>query len=303
MTLVGTLKNIAYISLFIILTPLIPLIVGSIQAAYNRYVDPRAQVAVIPVKGVLYDSAYHIKHLHNYFKDDQIKAILLKIECPGSACGTGQAIFNEIMMLKKEYPKPVIAITENMCASGGYYIACAADHIIASPMALVGSIGVTCPYFFQLKDFVEQFKIKHVPLAAGTYKNTTNPFTQMTPEQQKMMQSVLDDEYEQFVEDVCKGRNLCPADAAIYGDGKILSGRQALKAGLVDELGSHSQAVAKVKEMANIGTDVKWIWPPSKSGFWAFFGSSDDETQSTLSICLHELCAVIESRYSNTLLH
>lgn len=303
MTLVGTLKNIAYIALFIILLPLIPLTVNAIQKLYNRYIDPRTQVAVIPVKGVLYDSGYHSKHLHNAFKDDHIKAILLKIECAGSASGTGYAIYNEIMTLKKEYPKPIIALVENICASGGYYIACSTDHIITSPAALVGSIGVTIPFFFQFKDFVEQFKIKYVPLATGDYKNTTNPFSDLTPQQKQMLQELLDDTYEQFVADVAQNRNLPTATASEWANGKIFTGRQALKLGLVDELGSSSQAVKAIKEKALIEGEIKWINAPSKS-IWSWFGGeNDDNDQSIFSSCVNEVCTVLETRYGNHVMH
>jgi len=303
MTLIGTLKNIGYIALFIILLPLIPLVVNSIQKLYNRYIDPRTQVAVMPIKGVLYDSGYYTKHLHQYFKDPQIKAILLKIECPGSASGTGNAIYNELVTLKKEYPKPVIVLVENVCASGGYYIACAADHIIASPAALIGSIGVACPYFFQFKDFIEQYKVKYVPLAAGEYKNTTNPFTEITPAQKKMMQGVLDDSYEQFVADVAQSRTIPVTTANEWANGKIFSGRQALQLHLIDELGSSSQALKAIKEKAMIEGEIKWVHAPSKTSFWALFGGdSDDTDQSVFSSCINEVCSVVESRYGNHLM-
>ncbi len=299
MTLIGTLKNIAYISLFIILLPLIPLIVGGIQQLYNRYIDPRSLVGVLPIKGVLYDSNYHTKQLNKFFKDDAIKAILLKVECPGSASGTGNAIYNELMELKKTYPKPVIALVENVCASGGYYIASAADYIIASPMALIGSIGVAMPYFFQLKEFAEYHKIKYLPLAAGDYKNSTNPFTEITPKQKQMLQSVLDDSYEQFAADIAERRNLTLDTKNEWANGKIFNGRQALALGLIDELGSSSQMMRVIKERAGITDDIKWISAPSRSGFWAtLFGESNDE-QTVLSLFAHECVTVLENRYSN----
>lgn len=299
MTLFGTLKNIAYIALFIILLPLIPLMVGGIQQLYNRYVDPRSQVGVLPIKGVLYDSNYYTKQLNRFFKDDSIKAILLKIECPGSASGTGQAIFNELMELKKVYEKPVIVLVENVCASGGYYIASAADHIIASPMALIGSIGVAMPYFFKLKEFAEYYKIKYIPLAAGEYKNSTNPFTEITPQQKQMLQSVIDDSYEQFATDIAERRNLSFDTKHTWANGKIFSGRQALKLGLIDELGSVTQAIKAIKQKSNITGDIKWIHAPSKIGIWALLGGESDDEQTLVSALAHECITIVESRYNN----
>jgi len=302
MTLVGTAKNIAYAFLFIIGLSLLPVLMTSISTLYNKYIEPRAQVAVIPIKGVLYDSATLVKHLHTYFKDPAIKAVLLKMECPGSAAATGEIIFHEIVALKAQYPKPVIVLVENVCASGGYYIATSADHIIASPMSLIGSVGVTFSYFFQLKDFIEQYKIKAVPLAAGDYKNTTNPFTELTAPQKQMLQELLNDDYEQFVSDVAQKRNLSVTTAPQWANGKIFTGRQALKLGLIDELGSWSNAIAAIKEKAMIETDIKWVHPPTKSGIWSFMGTDSDDNDNTIfARMMHEFCTVIESRYGNHL--
>ncbi len=299
MTLAGTLKNIAYIALFIILLPLIPLLIGGIQQLYNRYIDPRCQVAVLPIKGILYDSTYYTKQLNRFFKDDAIKAVLLKIECAGSASGTGQALYNEILELKKTYPKPVIVLVENICASGGYYIASAADYIVASPMALVGSIGITMPYFFQFKEFAEYHKIKHVPLAAGDYKNSTNPFTQITPEQKQMLQSVLNDSYEQFAADIAERRHLSLDTKNEWANGKIFNGRQAFKLGLIDELGSATQAIQAIKHKSGITGDIKWIHAPSRTGIWALIGGQSDDEQTLVSSLANECVTIVENRYSN----
>jgi protease-4 len=299
MTLVGTLKNIAYIALFIILFPIIPLMVRSVQQLYNRYIDPRSQVGVLPIRGILYDSHYFTKQLNTFFKDDAIKAILLRIECPGSAAGTGQVIYNELIELKKIYPKPVIVLVENVCASGGYYIASAADHIIASPMALLGSIGVAMPYFFQLKEFAEYHKIKFVPLAAGEYKNSTNPFTEITPAQKKMLQSVIDSSYEQFAADIAEHRHIPLATKNEWANGKIFNGRQALDFKLIDELGSISQAKKVIKEKANISGDIKWICAPSRSSIWALIGGESDDEQTLVSSLANECLTIVQNRYNN----
>lgn len=299
MTFVGTLKKLGYIALFLLLMPLIPVLVGGITTLYNRYLDPRTQVAVLPIKGVLYDSSYHSKQLNRFFKDDQIKAILLKIECAGSASGTGSALFQELRDLKQIYPKPVIVLVENICASGGYYIASAADYIIASPMAMVGSIGVTIPYFFQLKDFAEYHKVKHIPLSAGAYKNATNPFSNVTPEQKQMLQAMIDDSYDQFASDIAQQRNLNLDQKKEWADGLIFNGRQALQLGLVDELGSVSTAIKAIKEKADIQTDIKWVHAPSRTGFWSIFGGESEDDQTFISCMANEIVAVAENRYTN----
>lgn len=300
MTLKGTLKNIGCLLIFVAILPLLPLVSNNVKYVINHYFDSRVSVGVIPIKGVLYDSTPYTECLHKYFKDNDIKAILLKIECPGSATGTGQALFNEIVTLKKQYPKPVIVLTENLCASGGYYIACAADHIIASSMCLVGSIGVTIPYFFELKDFVEQFKIKYVPLAAGTYKNSTNPFTTLTDTQKQMLQATINDSYEHFMADVAQSRNLALTDASAWADGKIFTGSQAQKLGLIDEIGSYFNVIAVLKERTGTDKEIRWITPPVKNSIWSWLsGDREGCEQSVFAGLVHEACSIVENRYAN----
>lgn len=299
MSLKKTFKKIGYTLLFIACIPLIPLLIGGISGFYDRYLETRASVGVLPIKGVLYDSSYYNRQLSTFFKNDQIKAILLKIESPGSASGTGQAIYNEILELKRAYPKPVIVVVENVCASGGYYIASAADYIIASPMAMLGSIGVTMPYFFQLKDFTEYHKVKYVPLAAGDYKNSTNPFTDITPEQKQMLQSVIDDSYEQFAADVAGQRGLSLDNKDEWANGKIFNGRQALSLGLIDAVGSASQATRAIKDHAGITTEIKWVHAPSRTSLWSIFGRDSDEEQTVVSAVAHELFSIAETRFFN----
>lgn len=305
MTLMGTLKNVFYIFIFLVLASFIPILMNGVSSFYNRYVEQRTQVGVLPIKGVLYDSSSSVKQLHKYFKDPAIKAILLKIECPGSATGTGHIIFNEIMTLKSEYPKPVIALVENVCASGGYYIASAADHIIASPMAIIGSVGVTTSNFFQLKEFMEQFKIKYVPITAGEYKNSTNPFTTITPEQKRMLQELLDDDYDQFVSDIAQRRNISKESAPQWANGRIFSGRQAFALHLIDELGSWSQAIKVIKNKADIETEIKWVHPPSKTGIRALLGGDSDDAadDSIFSRMVNQVFTIAETRYGTHLIH
>jgi protease-4 len=300
MALSNTMKNILYFVLALILLPLIPAVTQSIKKIYHQNFDDRAAVAVVPIKGVLYDSATPLKQLTKYFKDKEIKAIVLKIDCQGSSSGTGQAIFAEIKSLKKEYPKPVIVLVENICASGGYYIACAADYIITSPSALVGSIGAYFPYFFQLKDFIEQYKIHYASLQAGAYKLSTDPFVNRTPAQTAMLQELLNSVYEQFIADVAASRHLDVATHTQWGDGKIFTGAQAHKLGLVDALGSVSDAVKVIKEKALIEKEIRWVHPETKTGLFSSLSKSDEhDDKSMLSLVVNEVCSALETRYAN----
>lgn len=273
------IKNVLILLIFV---QLAPTFFSNIRKQYNKYISPQTQVGVIKFSGAIYDSAPYNKQLHDLFTNNDIKAILLEIECPGSAAGSGQIIHNEIQQLKKQYHKPVVALVENICASGGYYIASAADHIIAPGCSLIGSIGVTLPYFFQLKDFAEQFKIHHIPMRAGTYKDATNPLVNINDADKALLQGLLNDFHQQFIADIAHNRTLSPATAATWGDGQLFSGRQALKLGLIDEVGSAHNAIAIIKKKAIIEGEIEWIKKAPQSGLAALFGDSDSQDDQTL---------------------
>lgn len=303
MTLSGTLKNILYIIVFIILLPLIPFATHAIQRFFGQF-DQRTSVGVLPIKGLLTDSSYCVRHLTEFFNDTSIKAILLKIECPGSTAGTGQAIFTEILNLKKEHPKPVIVLVENTCTSGAYYIACACDHIIATPSALIGSIGVAFSSLFQVKSFLENYKVGYLPLAAGVNKNAGNPLVDQSSENIAMLQSLLDDSYEQFTQDVAHARKLPIATASQWANGKVFTGRQAHKLGLIDELGTASNAIKAIKEKALIEKDIKWVHAPKPSKLAKLLGTDDtDENSDMVSSVVNSVCCALETRYGKQIMH
>lgn len=292
------LKNIF---LILLLLQLAPGLIKSIKNQYFSALEPKTAVGVLKLRGVLYDSTYYINQLTKYFKNDEIKAILLKIECPGSASGTGEIIFSELQTLKKLHPKPVIALVENVCASGGYWIACAADHIIAPSTAIVGSIGAYFPYLFQLQGFMEHHHIGYETIQAGSYKTMLDPFTNMTPEQQAYLQTVLDSSYKQFTQSVAHTRNLSLTNIHEWGDGKIFTGAQAHQLGLIDELGGAHQAIVAIKERAPIEGEIEFIHPPKKGGLWNLFsGDSAQENGSNISTSMMDgLCTLLEQRYSH----
>ncbi|BDC34390.1 hypothetical protein Noda2021_03480 [Candidatus Dependentiae bacterium Noda2021] len=297
-------KNLAYIAVLFFLFPLIPGLIEGMKKLYLRNFDTRTAVGVVPIKGTIYDSSSYVKQLNTFFKDQDIKAILLKMECPGGASGASQTVFNEILTLKKEHSKPVIAWVENMCASGGYYIAIAADHIVSSPSAIIGSIGVYSPFLFQLKDFLEYHKIKYAPVQAGYYKSATNPLQERTPEQTAMLQSLLDDTYNQFITDVAQQRKLPIENQKEWADGKIFTGKQALALGLIDTIGAHAEVVNAIKQKAMIEKDIRWVHPPVKGGLFASLSGEQKDTDDTsmVSHYVHQICSVLESRYGQQLI-
>lgn len=292
MTFFSLLKNIF---LLLILLQFLPALINGIRKNYGKFITQKTEVAVLPIKGTLCDSAYYIKQLNQFFKDPEIKAILIKMDCPGGAAGTGQTIFNELLALKQEHPKHVEVLVENVCASAGYYIACAADHITAPGAALIGSIGTSIPYIFQLKEFIEQYKIKYTSIKAGEYKTMGDPFLTITPQETALLQAVTQDSYDQFVHDVAQQRSLIITQTNDWANGKIFTAKQAQALGLIDELGSLHTAIASLKDKALIDNEIEWIYAKEPSLWSSWFSDEDDD--GILHTTVNQICSTIENRY------
>lgn len=288
------LKNIFFI---LVLLQVVPLFIIGIKKQYGAYIEPKTKIGVTSFKGMLTDSDSYIEALTKLFSDPDIKGILLKMECHGSASGTGQLIHTELKALKAAHPKPVVALVENVCASGGYYIASAADYIIAPGMALVGSIGVCFPYLFQVRELLESYKIKNISIKAGAYKNATNPFVDMSEQDKALLQSIADNSEQQFIEDVAANRHLDIIQAAVWGNGQIFSGKQALKLGLIDALGSMHLAVNTLKKRALIDGEIEFVKEPQQGGVWSWFQSDTKAAATSFGSWFVEgVCSVLQGK-------
>lgn len=269
--------------LLLIFLQVAPPMVKNIKKQYERMLSPKTNIGVIKISGVLTNADYYNKYLNKYFKDPEIKAILIKMDCPGGASGTAQSIYQEILSLKAKHNKHIITLVENVCASGGYYIACATDNIIASPSSIIGSVGTSFQFLFQLKEFIENFKVKYKSLTAGKYKSTTDPFVDITPEQELMLNNVLQSSYEKFLQDVSTRRNLPIATKDKWAEGKIFTGTQALTLGMIDSVGSPYTAIQVLRDLALIDEkeEIIWVKPPEESTFSKLFGTNQQEDEES----------------------
>jgi len=136
------------------------------------------------------------------------------------------------------------------------------------------------PYFFQLHDFIEQFKVHYIPMKTGTYKAIGDPFVDLTTQDKELLQGVLDDSYQQFIADVARMRKLALTNSAVWADGKVFSGNQAKQVGLIDEVGSAYTAIRAIKDKGLIEGEIEWIKPPQQTSMLNLFtghSGSDDE--------------------------
>ena len=209
------------------------------------------RIALIRVEGAILDSRGAIEQLLRYKNNPSIKAIVLRIDSPGGAVVPSQEIFEEIKKLRAESQKKVVVSMGTVAASGGYYIASASDHIVANPGTLTGSIGVIME-LANIAGLLERVGVESMVIKSGRHKDMASPFRKMGEEERRILQNVLDDVHNQFIEAVSEGRGLEIEQVRRLADGRIFSGRQAKKLGLVDELGNLQDTIRLTAEMVGI---------------------------------------------------
>lgn len=226
-------------------------------------------IAVIEVEGVITKSKPVVDKLLRLKKDTSIKAIVVRINTPGGGVGPSQEIYEELMKMRDK--KKIVASMESVAASGGYYIACAAHKIFANPGTITGSIGVIIE-FANIEDLLGKIGLKSVVIKSGKYKDILSPTRTMSPEEQALLQGVIDSVHKQFIDAVAKGRTL-PRDKVIpIADGRIFSGEQAKEIGLVDQLGNFQDALDAAAKMCGITGEPRVLYPEKRRpSLWEFF--------------------------------
>lgn len=239
-----------------------------VVAALRGLVDRRAplsigaRVGVVEVVGEIEDSRHIIEQLLEFRDDDSIKAIVLRIDSPGGGVAPSQEIYEEVK--KSLVVKPVVVSMGSVAASGGYYIAAPAHRIVANPGTITGSIGVIMGYT-NFQELLQKIGLKSEVVKSGPHKDLGSPVRPMSEEDRRILQSMIDDVHDQFVTAVAQGRKLKVEQVRALADGRILSGRQALAAGLVDELGNQQDAVDVAAKLAGIEGEPDVVYPRPES--------------------------------------
>lgn len=212
-----------------------------------------------------------MEQLREVRKDDSIKAVLLRINSPGGSAAASQEIGDEIDKVKAK-GKVVVASMGDSAASGGYWIAAKADKIMANPATMTGSIGVIMETM-NIRELYDKIGITPQTIKSGTYKDIGSPNRALTSEERDILQGMVDDIFDQFVEVVAKGRNMEKARVLDIADGRIFTGRQAQQLGLVDELGNYYDAMELTKELAKLGEETEIYELGPKTPFEKLFGA------------------------------
>lgn len=208
------------------------------------------KVAIVEIYGTITNSNEVIRQLKKYAKDSSIPALVLDIDSPGGGVVPSQEIYEEVLKFKED-GKKVVASLRGLGASGGYYVACAADTIVANPGTLTGSIGVIFE-FPVVQELFKKIGLRFEVVKRGELKEVGTWNRPMTKEERDLLQSVIDDTYDQFVKAVVEGRELDQEKVLELADGRVFTGRQAKDLGLIDELGDLEDAIKIAGTMGGI---------------------------------------------------
>jgi protease IV len=219
------------------------------------------RIAILDVDGVITDDAEYLRHLRRFRDNSSVRGYLVNINSPGGVVAPSQSLYQELRRIREEDGVPVIAAIAGVGASGGYYVALAADSIFALPGSITGSIGV----IMEIPDASEllgKVGVQVQTVMSAEHKDVGSPFRPLGEGDRAILETLVLDVYGQFVDVVAQDRGLERSDVEVLADGRILSGRQALAARLIDRLGNREDALATAGEMAGLGRRPRTVRTP-----------------------------------------
>ncbi|MHB9031133.1 MAG: signal peptide peptidase SppA [Candidatus Latescibacterota bacterium] len=225
----------------------------------------RKSIAVIEITGLITSAEPVVEDLERYIRNDRIPAVVIRLDTPGGAVAPSQEIYSAVLKARQK-GKIIIASMGTVAASGGYYIAAACDTVMANPGTITGSIGVIAD-FAQISELLNKIGVDVTVIKSGKFKDTGSMTREMTEEEKELIQGVLMDTYDQFVEAVAHGRGMDLEKVLTYADGRVFTGRQAKELGFVDMLGTYRDAINMAGRMTGIGENPPVV-KEDKDRFW-----------------------------------
>ncbi len=206
-------------------------------------------------------------------QDSRVKAVILRLDTPGGEVTASDIIYHEVLAFKERTGKPVVGLMMGVAASGGYYIASACDLILAHPTTLTGSIGVIS-IFPNFGELMAKVGVKVNVIKSGEAKDSGGPFREMTVEEKKLFQAIIDEYYGDFLKVVAASRKdrIPAADLRAIADGRVYTARQALELKLIDGTGYFDDALRKTLELAGLksASVVSYTYyPKTKNNIYA----------------------------------
>nr|WP_304219193.1 signal peptide peptidase SppA [Fredinandcohnia onubensis] len=244
------------------------------------------KILVLSVNGVIQDTGdvtsffqsagyqhqSFLKMIEKAEEDKTVKGIILKVNSPGGGVVESAEIHKKLTDLKEATDKPVYVSMGAMAASGGYYISAPADKIFATPDTMTGSLGVIMQGV-NFSELAEKYGVKFETIKSGPYKDIMSSYRDMTDEERQIMQTMVDNAYQGFVDVIADGRNMSESEVRKIADGRIYDGRQAKENHLIDELGYFEDAVEAMKKDYELG-DINVVEYTANFGFGSLFSMS-----------------------------
>jgi protease-4 len=222
-------------------------------------------IAVIDIKGAIYSSEKINRDLDRYRRSERVKAIILRVDSPGGAVAPTQEIYKEIQRTKQE--KNVIVSMGSMAASGGLYVAAPAHKILANPATITGSIGVIMQTM-NIEELYGKIGLSTEVIKSGKFKDIGSATRPMKEEERELLQQIIDEMYQQFLDDLSKGRGIDKEKLLPVADGRIFTGTKAKELGLVDEIGNFEDAIEAAKKLTGIEGRPDLIYPKEENSWW-----------------------------------
>lgn len=228
------------------------------------------RIAMVRVSGVIYDSRSVITNLRRYANDERVKAIVIRVDSPGGGVAASQEIYQELVRLREEKNKTIVVSMGSVAASGGYYLACGANHVVANPGTVTGSIGVIAEWY-NYGSLLDMAGLKPELVKSGVMKDIGSPVRPMTPEERAVLQNLIDRMFNQFVGVVVAARTgkqgLDETRIRALADGRVFTGDEALENGLIDELGNERTAILAAAKLVGIEGEPVVVEPPPQKSY------------------------------------
>ncbi|MBX9765855.1 MAG: signal peptide peptidase SppA [Bdellovibrionales bacterium] len=254
-------------------------LVGFLKQRDMELEPSKPGILALDLRGVIVDGRRFLKDLRHYAKEPDVKGILVRIDSPGGVVGASQEISAELKRIRTELKKPVVIHGMNLMASGAYYAAVAGDKIVVNPGTLVGSIGVIFE-LANLEKLYEWAKVKRYVIKTGKFKDTGAEYREMSADEHKYLQGTVDETLEQFKDAIIEGRKMKPEAVDEVADGRVFTGESALDLGLVDQIGTQTDAIRLIGALTGLGDDPELFEPEKeRPNFMQFLvdRSGDDE--------------------------
>ncbi|WP_339251005.1 signal peptide peptidase SppA [Sporosarcina sp. FSL W8-0480] len=260
---------------------------GATNNAYSEKIieqgTNRDRIAVLKLDGVIqdvgsssifattgYNHQFFMSQLDDVLNDQSVKGVILSVNTPGGGVVESSDIYDSIRAIQIEREIPIYVAMGGMAASGGYYVSAPADKIFVHPETITGSIGVIMESVNYAK-LAEKYGIDFNTIKTGPYKDIMSGSREMTKEEHEMLQEMVNDSYGRFVDIIVEGRNMSPEAVKKVADGRIMNGRQAIEAGLADEVGKMGDVIDAIKADYKLEGATVFEYAPMDS-FASIFG-------------------------------